>query len=172
MINQLAGSITIIKDAVPNDPQDFDFACSSLGVFSLDDDADGTLSNTKNFPNVTPGTYTCTESNEPGWQISISCNDPDNGSTVAPPTATIDVDAGENVTCTFTNTFTPGPPAVGGIVGLLDSADHRLSSLAPNLPAAGFNAASCCCSAMLAALSGVGARGLEPRAEPSAAKLS
>ena len=67
IINQLAGQITIIKDAVPNDPQDFDFACSSLGVFSLDDDADPTLSNTKNFPNVTPGTYTCTEANEPGW---------------------------------------------------------------------------------------------------------
>ena len=153
MINQLAGSITIIKDAVPNDPQDFDFACSSLGTFSLDDDADGTLSNTKNFPNVTPGTYTCTESNEPGWQISISCNDPDNGSTVAPPTATIDVDAGENVTCTFTNTFAPGPPAVGGIVGLLDSTDTG-SAARSELPAAGFNVFPLLL-AMLAALSGV-----------------
>jgi hypothetical protein len=123
IINQLAGQITIIKDAVPNDPQDFDFACSSLGVFSLDDDADLTLSNTKNFPNVTPGTYTCTETNEPGWATSISCSDPDNGSSGSGGTATIDVDGGETVTCTFTNTFTPGQiQPVGGTAGLLDPA--------------------------------------------------
>jgi hypothetical protein len=121
ILNQLAGQITIIKDAVPNDPQDFDFACTNLGTFSLDDDSDGTLSNTKTFPNVAPGSYTCTESNEIGWQISISCNDPDGGTTTSPPSANIDLDAGETVTCTFTNTFTPGVNPVGGIAGLLES---------------------------------------------------
>jgi hypothetical protein len=136
IINQLAGQITIIKDAVPNDPQDFDFACSGLGVFSLDDDSDPTLSNTKNFPNVVPGPYNCTEAIEPGWSITITCNDPDGGTTTSYDTATIDVDAGEHVTCTFKNTFTPGQQAVGGIAGLLDARDGAAPSEAATNPLA------------------------------------
>jgi hypothetical protein len=59
----------------------------------------------------------------PGWAISISCSDPDNGSTGSGGTANIDVDAGETVTCTFTNTFTPGQiQPVGGTAGLLHPA--------------------------------------------------
>jgi hypothetical protein len=135
IINQLAGTITIIKDAVPNDPQDFDFACSNLGVFSLDDDADGTLSNTKTFPDIPPGSYTCTETNELGWATAISCSDPDGGSSGSGGTATIDLDPGETVTCTFTNTFTPGDiQPVGGIAGLLHPA-----ALGPASDSAGTN---------------------------------
>jgi hypothetical protein len=123
MVNQLAGQITIIKDAVPDDPQDFDFACSGLGTFSLDDDGTSSnpLNNSQHFPNVTPGNYNCVEAIEPGWTITISCSDPDGGTTTNSDTANIDLDAGEHVTCTFTNTFNPGPPAVGGIGGLLEA---------------------------------------------------
>src|SRR4029453_11921937 len=48
-------SITIIKDAVPNSAQDFAFTTTgglSPATFSLDDDADGTLSNTQVFSNI------------------------------------------------------------------------------------------------------------------------
>ncbi len=128
IVNNQAGVVTVIKDAVPDGPQDFDFACSLLAVFPLDDDADGTLANSETFPNVVPGAYTCTEANELGWTISISCIDPDGGSTVSGPTANIDVDPGETVTCTFTNTFHPGPPAVGGFLGIVESNESPRST--------------------------------------------
>ena len=49
--NTKQGSITVIKDAVPDDPQDFGYTVSGTGLtpFSLDDDADPTLSNTQSF---------------------------------------------------------------------------------------------------------------------------
>ncbi|QLG69612.1 MAG: internalin, putative [Candidatus Woesebacteria bacterium] len=100
------GTITIVKDAQPNDPQDFSFT-GDLGNFSLDDDDDQTLPNSKNF-NVVAGTYTVTENSTTGWDLTnITCNDPTEDSSSNLPTspsATIKLAAGENVTCTFTNT--------------------------------------------------------------------
>lgn len=73
------------------------------------------------FRDLAPGTYTVTELDTPGWLLGdLVCTDPDNGSTVdiASGVATIDVDAGEIVNCTFTNnqigvtptaTLTPTP---------------------------------------------------------------
>lgn len=93
-------SITIIKDAVPNDAQDFDFTTTGTGLssFSLDDDADGTLSNTKVFSNLSAGTYSVTETVPTGWtQTSATCSDQS-------PVNAISLQAGENITCTFTNT--------------------------------------------------------------------
>ena len=105
------GTVRIIKDAVPNDPQDFSFSSSDWGAFTLDDDDDGTLSNTFTQTGVEPGSYTVTEGADPaGWNLSsIVCDDPDGGSTtdVGTRTATIDVDPLETVTCTFVNTQTP-----------------------------------------------------------------
>ena len=121
-------TLTIIKDAVPNDPTDFDFNCGSLGTFMLDDDADVTLIRVKTF-NPPSGNYTCTEVAEPGWQTTVACSDPDNGTTTSGATANIDLDANETVTCTFTNTFqpTPPPPPVGGIAGVMDSPESPQS---------------------------------------------
>jgi hypothetical protein len=122
--NERLGTIVITKVAVPQSPQDFDFNCTLLGPFQLDDDgANGNpLDSTKTFNGVTPGNYDCAESQVSGWLIQISCNDPDSGTTIEPPTAHIDVDGGETVNCTFTNTFVPGESqAVGGIMGLIDS---------------------------------------------------
>ena len=49
--NTKDATLTIVKDAVPNDAQDFAFTGTGSGVsgFSLDDDADPGLSNTKVF---------------------------------------------------------------------------------------------------------------------------
>jgi hypothetical protein len=97
--NTKDGQITIVKDAIPNDAQDFAFAGNITGctAFSLDDDADGTLTNTK-ICAVHPGTFNVDETVPAGWvKTSATCSD---GS----PITAIDVSPGENITCTFTNT--------------------------------------------------------------------
>ncbi len=107
--NTKRGSITVVKDAVPNDPQDFSFS-GELGAFSLDDDSDPTLPNSQLFANLNPGVYVVTEAAALGWTLSnIVIADPDGGSSVdsGTGTATIDLDPGETITVTFTNTVTP-----------------------------------------------------------------
>ncbi|MFB3098501.1 MAG: T9SS type A sorting domain-containing protein [Acidimicrobiia bacterium] len=101
------GTLTVIKDTVPDDAQDFAYTTTgglSPSTFDLDDDADGTLSNTQTFTDVTPGTYTVSEMAVAGYDVAIVCVDPSGGTTTAGNTATIDLAAGEMVTCTFTNT--------------------------------------------------------------------
>ncbi|MEZ0395424.1 MAG: hypothetical protein ABWK53_03195 [Anaerolineales bacterium] len=100
------GSITIIKDSLPNDPQDFAFS-GSLGAFTLDDDADPVLPNSALFTNLSAGVYTISEAATPGWDLTaLTCLDPDGGSSVnlLTRTAVIDLDPGEAILCTFTNT--------------------------------------------------------------------
>ena len=98
------GTITIVKEAAPADNTPFDFTESIPGAgtgFTLTDPAD----NSETFSNVPTGSYTVTETGETGWALdNIVCVDPDNGSTTAGATATIDLDDGETVTCTFNNT--------------------------------------------------------------------
>ncbi len=67
----LEGVITIMKDAQPDDDQDFGFT-GSVGAFLLDDDADGTLSNS--YTVVLSGallgtTYTVTEDSYVDWNL-------------------------------------------------------------------------------------------------------
>jgi hypothetical protein len=89
-----------VKDATPDDPQDFSFTAGgglSPASFQLDDDSDPALSNTRSFDDVTPGGYSLSEALPVGWiQASASCSD---GSSVG----SINVGAGETVTCTFVN---------------------------------------------------------------------
>ena len=104
--SQVTGSITIVKDSVPNDAQNFSFS-GDLDAFSLDDDSDITLPNTQTFSGLLSGTYTVTEGLQPGWNLTaLVCNDIDAGTTVdlATRTATIDLDLNQDITCTFTNT--------------------------------------------------------------------
>src|SRR5207244_920475 len=99
--NRQRGSIVVVKDAQPNDPQDFSFAAGgglSPASFSLDDDSNPALSNTRTFASVAPGSgYSLSETAPAGWKQSArSCDD---GS----PPSNIDVSPGETVTCTFVN---------------------------------------------------------------------
>jgi hypothetical protein len=99
--NRKRGRIVVVKDAIPDDPQDFSFTAGgglSPSSFQLDDDSDGTLSNTQTFTDVVPGSgYSIAESAPPGWvQVSASCSD---GS----PPSSVNVAPAETVTCTFTN---------------------------------------------------------------------
>ena len=100
-VNTKRARLTVTKDAVPNDAQDFAFTAGgglSPASFSLDDDADATLSNTRTFANLVPGTgYSLSETVPSGWdQASATCDD---GS----PVSNVSLSAGENVNCTFTN---------------------------------------------------------------------
>ncbi|WP_369046614.1 MSCRAMM family protein [Sinomonas sp. P10A9] len=55
--------------------------------------------------NLTPGTYTWTESATAGWDLTkVSCDKPAGSGSVSTSTATFTLGAGDNVTCTFTNT--------------------------------------------------------------------
>lgn len=107
--NTRKGKITIIKDAQPNDLQDFAFG-GTLSAFSLDDDAavsggDDTLLNTKLFDKLTTGqdyVFTETEPNQYWTLDGISC---ENGTfTVNGTTLTVtNLQPAANVTCTFAN---------------------------------------------------------------------
>ncbi|MBA2634252.1 MAG: prealbumin-like fold domain-containing protein [Chloroflexi bacterium] len=122
------GSITIIKNGVPDGAQDFGFTTTGAGLssFSLDDDADATLSNEQDFTDLAAGTYTVAESATAGWTLtSIVCSTGGAGD-AATRTATITLVAGANVTCTFLNTQITGsgnlpggggPPPRGGTLG-------------------------------------------------------
>ena len=51
-VNKRTGTIVAVKDSQPNDPQDFSFTAGgglSPASFALDDDSDGTLSNSQTF---------------------------------------------------------------------------------------------------------------------------
>ena len=106
------GSITIIKDSVPNSDQDFNFTTLGAGIsgFTLDDgtDADG-ISNSVTFSGLLPGSFTITEIDVNGWYLSnLSCSTNITAKSIGPfintNIASFNLEAGENVSCTFTNT--------------------------------------------------------------------
>lgn len=111
------GTITIVKDTVPNDAEDFGFS-GDLGTFTLDDDSDGTLSNSQSFTKVV-GSYDVTEDESEGWELTdIDCGeDAGTVTNVSTRTATIDLDSGENISCTFTNE----PPTTGTVTIIKNS---------------------------------------------------
>ena len=101
-------SLTIVKNTVPNGPQDFLFQsdCDEFSPsFTLDDDLDGT---NPNMLECTPasGTYFVTEVAVPGYATSIVCDDPAS-TTIVGLTVTVELDDGEFITCTYTNTALP-----------------------------------------------------------------
>lgn len=108
--NTKRSHIIIIKDAVPNNAQNFtfhnNFGNSNPDSFQLDDDSNGALPDTRDFE-VIPGNYSVSEDSVADWKLgNISCIDPTQNSSSnlpAVPSASIDVAAGETVTCTFTN---------------------------------------------------------------------
>ena len=78
------GTIVIIKDAVPDDSQDFSFNLNNASTinqgFLLDDDSQNGLSdllNSQTF-SVPPGAWTATELSIPtGWTLTnLVCSDP------------------------------------------------------------------------------------------------
>jgi hypothetical protein len=97
-----AGTIIIVKDAAPADDTSFSFTqdIDQTGNFSLMDPT----TPSKTFSDVTPGAYAVTETVAQGWKLSeIECDDANSTTNTGQKTATINVEAGETVTCTFKN---------------------------------------------------------------------
>jgi hypothetical protein len=94
------GRIVVVKDAIQNNDQDFEFTAgggASPATFTLDDDADPTLSNTQELQVSEGSGYSVAETPVNGWTLSsATCDD---GS----PVTNIDVSFEETVTCTFIN---------------------------------------------------------------------
>ncbi len=103
-----ASSITVVKTTIPN---------GAVGTFQFDAFGNAlTLDAGQSFTynDLTPGTYTISETVPNGWDLtSINCNDPDSGTTYTTTDAVVDLDEGENITCTFVNTQTE-PPDIPG----------------------------------------------------------
>jgi hypothetical protein len=159
------GSITIIKNAVPDAAQDFAFTTTgaTLVDFSLDDDADAALSNQRTFSNLAAGAYTVAETATTGWTLtSISCSAGGSGNT-GTRTASITLVGSENVTCTFVNTQQGGgtlggnPPGSGTLGGNPAVPNTAMDGGFTGVPAAAILA--------LVMLSGLAAAGYAARAE-------
>lgn len=107
----LKAIIVVTKDAQPDSTQDFSYT-AGLGSFTLDDDADaiggdGTYSNTTYFSRFL-GDRSVTENSVEGWDLdSISCDDTTGDEEITDTetrTATVDLNFGDVVECTFVNT--------------------------------------------------------------------
>ncbi len=122
------GTFVIQVDAVPDAAQDFGYdvvdqplpppggAGNIFLPWSLDDDGDAALPSSLSFSNQYTGSYTIAQDALPtGWDLTgIACVDPDGGSigNLVTGQATIDLDAGETVTCVYTNTKDTVPPTL------------------------------------------------------------
>ena len=101
-VNQKSGSVTVVQDTVPDDPQDFDYTTTgglSPSAFQLDDDGANSnpLSNTRTFSNLSAGTKSVAQTAVPGWLLEqATCSDGSSPSN-------INLSVGEDVTCTFVN---------------------------------------------------------------------
>jgi hypothetical protein len=114
--NTARGTIVIEKETDPADLDDlFGFTASpSLGDGENDVTFDLAHGEQETFSDVPPGTYAISEDDPtPAFDLTgLSCTDEDDESGASQTnlesrTATINLDAGETVTCTFTNTEQP-----------------------------------------------------------------
>jgi len=92
---------------VPDGPTDFAYTDNIPGcsVGPLDDDADNALAN-ESTCNVAPGSYTVTETDPtPAFDLTaLACDDSNSTVNTGTRTASVSLQAGETLTCTFTNT--------------------------------------------------------------------
>ena len=94
--NRKQGSITV-KKVMVGGTDTFSYSGTPSGSIAQNN---GTISQS-----VEPGQYTSTEAAKAGWDLtSVVCDDANSSGSVANRQATFNVEAGEAVTCTFTNT--------------------------------------------------------------------
>ncbi len=100
---QQLGRIIVVKQTNPDgDLQSFEFDSNYGSNFNLADNGQN------DSGELAAGTYSVAEVNIPAnWALSnVTCSDGSNANS-------INLAAGETVTCTFTNTYTPPPPPAG-----------------------------------------------------------
>jgi hypothetical protein len=114
------GTIRIRKTTTPAGGTNFPFTDNvpgSPGTFNLDDEE------VRTFSNVPAGTYTITEGAVAGYSLTdVSCDDGDSTGNPFARTATIQLQAGTSVTCTFHNLQSVASPT--NFVFHLDSAQE------------------------------------------------
>jgi uncharacterized repeat protein (TIGR01451 family) len=113
------GSITIVREAKPDDGTAFNFTdnIAAPNSFTLDS------TTPKTFSNVAPGSYSVTETVPEDWRLTgINCVDEDGGTVVNGTTALIDLDANEAVICTFINKAKDG-------ITVVKSADVNIATV-------------------------------------------
>ena len=90
------GSITIVKEIFPTfvQAEDWQFT-GSLGAFSLPGSGGQTQ-----FTDLTPGSFTITETPVEGWYSSVEC---DSGETSQSNEIVVQLNPGEDIVCTFLN---------------------------------------------------------------------
>ena len=135
--NVRRGAIRIAKQVDGTATADWQFNSAALGAFTLPAAGGQT-----EFVRLTPGSYVVTEPATPNWGLAaLTCSDPDVGTLVdlANATATIDLDPGETVVCTFANVADAGRiTIVKQVNGAADGAWEFTSGLgAFTLPAEG-----------------------------------
>ncbi len=99
-------ALTIVKEANPAAPWlDWPFAGSgAIGDFMLDND-DGSETPDRLTFELAPGSYTVSETNRPGnWDLRIAC---DADFSVEGDSVTVNLAAGSELTCTFSNERRP-----------------------------------------------------------------
>ncbi|MFL5777513.1 MAG: hypothetical protein ACJ761_01095, partial [Chloroflexota bacterium] len=97
------GTIVVIQDTQPDDPQDFRFNVAG-SEFLLDDDALSPTPSQQTVVDVAPGFQALSQEPVSGFDLTnVACNDPDGGTYTTPTGAMVDVDPGETITCTLTN---------------------------------------------------------------------
>jgi hypothetical protein len=114
-------SLTVNESESPADSAVFSFATSgsNLSPFTLADAATGSVSNTTTTTFSDPadfGTKTVTQDALANWTLTgLNCTETrtqDSSTDMATRTATVGLQEGESVICTFANTFTPPAVAV------------------------------------------------------------
>jgi len=112
----LLGSVTIVQSTPANPSQAFGYSSNvpeMMRQFYLEQDPTTYPQPCATALPVAPGEYVVTQEFHEGWKLSsIECTDPGANSTgdVSSRSATIRMDAGEAIYCTFTDA-----PAVGNI---------------------------------------------------------
>ncbi|MCP4424418.1 MAG: hypothetical protein GY803_08010, partial [Chloroflexi bacterium] len=98
--SDVAGSITIVNATNPPGATGFNF-WGDLGSFTLDD------VQSHQVGNLMPGDYNVFETVPTSWQMNVSCVGGD-FTPLGSDAVTVHLDAGEDITCTFTNTNVGG----------------------------------------------------------------
>ena len=131
-------TLTIIKEATPEDGTDFTFTSTLPGYasFSLDDEVNqtDTVSQSITLADLVIGTYEITETLPADWQLdSATCTGGSDPGSLITETLTIALGAGETVVCTFTNTYTP-PIVINERLDLASPQTDYDSKPTPNAP--------------------------------------
>ena len=129
------GTIIVHKVADFESDQEFPFTSDipGYGNFSLVDD--GTTADTITASNLNPDSYDVTELLPAGWNLTdITCVDADNGTQVDLNTATasVDLDPGETVECTFSNARQPGTIIVHKVADFESDQEFPFTSTIPD----------------------------------------